>query len=162
MPWLWSSSGFLAQSSIYDSQKQTNLVDWTQILHQSFSRQKKVEVKSCAKLYISSTINCLEVRAHKWGLVCSKMINHWLNHGVFSLPFQFFRVKMHSKIIFSEFIILGIYNFEAVMQTFEKKIGLFATGKRRYAAFLLQTLSTHFSSLIIFSSFLFFSIRLGL
>ena len=31
--------------------------------------KKKVEVKSCAKLYIPSTINtCLEVLPHKWGL----------------------------------------------------------------------------------------------
>ena len=44
--------------------------------------KKKVEVKSCAKLYIPSTMNTsLDFLAHKWGLLCSKMINH-VTHGL--------------------------------------------------------------------------------
>ena len=35
----------------------------------------------------------------KCSLVCSKMINHGLNHGLFSLPFIFWGVKMPSKLI---------------------------------------------------------------
>ena len=31
----------------------------------------------------------------KQDLVCSKIINHGLNHGLFSLLFNFFLVKMH-------------------------------------------------------------------
>ena len=46
------------------------------------------------KLYIPSTINTWFMLWHtKWGLVCSKMVNH----GLFSLPFKFL-VKMLSKL----------------------------------------------------------------
>ena len=50
-----------------------------------------------AKLYILSTINTL-LMPYKWGLVCSKMINHGLNHGLFSLPFNFLGLKMLSDL----------------------------------------------------------------
>ena len=45
----------------------------------------------CAKVIHPSTINTWIMFWHtKWGLVCNEMINHGLNHGLFSLPFQVF------------------------------------------------------------------------
>ena len=47
------------------------------------------QVSGFSKLYIPSTIKTLLMFLHtKWGLVCSKIINHGLNYGLFSLPFM--------------------------------------------------------------------------
>ena len=44
--------------------------------------------------YIPSTINTWSMFWHtKWDWVWCKMINHGLNHGLFSLPFKFFEWK---------------------------------------------------------------------
>ena len=51
----------------------------------------KLKLAGGTQSYLVSQVKYQHFRQTKWGLICSKMINQWLNHlGLFSLPFMFF------------------------------------------------------------------------
>jgi hypothetical protein len=65
-----------------------------------------------------------------WDLVCSKMIFHGLNHGLFSLLLKepiFYQSKLDLVQMaflsssFSVFVVLGIYNFGGAMDTKKRR-----------------------------------------